>query len=407
MTSVYLETYGCTLNQSESEELTLNLKGHRVVESPEDAQVLVLNTCMVIEATEKKILRRIDILYHQLGERTLILTGCMAGPFGDRLQASYPELKSMRISGVASYIDAHFSCSATVEPRPNITAKVKIAQGCVGSCSYCIVKCIRGPVKSRTIEAIIRDVERRVQNGARQIFLTAQDGGAYGLDRGYRLPDLLEALCEIEYDFKLRVGMMNVSSILDIASDLLKTFNHPRAYRFVHLPVQSGSDRILELMERGHTVSDFKRIVSSFRHELSDVTLSTDFIVGFPSETAKDFKATLDLLREAAPLKVNITRFSRREGTQAFFLRPVNGAVQKDRSRMLAMEHHRIARQRNCECIGESYTALAVERAKKGSTVLYNDNYRPIVVLRELPLGRTYMVRITGVTSTYLIGSLN
>jgi len=407
MTSVYLETYGCTLNQSESEELTLKLKGHRMVESTEDAQVLVLNTCMVVGRTEKKILRRIDILYHQLGERTLIITGCMAGPFGDRLHASYPELKTMRISGVASYIDDHFSRSATYEPRPNITAKVKIAQGCEGSCSYCVVKRIRGPVKSRSIEAITRDVGWRVQNGVRQIFLTAQDGGAYGLDRGYRLPDLVEALCDIEYDFKLRVGMMNVSSILDIAEDLLKAFDHPQTYKFVHLPVQSGSDRILELMERGHTVSDFKRIVSSFRHEFRDVTVSTDFIVGFPSETAEDFRATLDLLREVTPLKVNITRFSRREGTKAFFLRPVNGGVQKGRSRMLTAEHHRVARQRNCECIGEGYMALAVERGKKGSTVLYNDNYRPIVVLRELPLGRFYAVRITGVTSTYLIGSLN
>jgi MiaB-like tRNA modifying enzyme len=313
----------------------------------------------------------------------------------------------MRISGVASYIDAHFSRGATSAPRPNITAKVKIAQGCGRSCSYCIVKLIRGPVKSRSIEAITRDVEQRVQNGAKQIFLTAQDGGAYGLDQGHRLPDLIEALCEIEHDFKLRVGMMNVSSILDIAEDLLKAYKHPQVYRFVHLPVQSGSDRILELMERGHTVSDFKHIVSSFRHELRDVTVSTDFIVGFPSETSEDFLATVDLLREVAPLKVNITRFSQREGTKASFLRPVTGRVQKDRSRTLTAEHHRVARQRNCECIGESYRALAVERGKKGGTVLYNDNYRPIVVLRELPLGLFYAVRITGVTSTYLIGSLN
>ncbi len=128
MTSVYVETYGCTLNQSESEELTLQLIGHRVVESTEDARVLVLNTCMVIATTEKKILRRIDTLYQQLGARTLIITGCMAGPFGDRLQALYPALKTMRISRVASYIDAHFSRGAASAPRPNITAKVSSSE---------------------------------------------------------------------------------------------------------------------------------------------------------------------------------------------------------------------------------------------------------------------------------------
>ncbi|MGZ4852921.1 MAG: hypothetical protein ACXV3D_07010, partial [Halobacteriota archaeon] len=127
MTSVYVETYGCTLNQSESEELTLQLNGHRVVESIEDAHVLVLNTCMVIGTTEKKILRRIDTLYQQLGERTLIITGCMAEPFGGRLRALYPALTTMRISGVACYIDAHFLRGAASAPRSNITAKVKIA----------------------------------------------------------------------------------------------------------------------------------------------------------------------------------------------------------------------------------------------------------------------------------------
>ena len=406
MTTVYLETYGCTLNQSESEELTLQLNGHTVVESIEDAQVLVLNTCMVVAATEKKILRRIDVLYQQLGERTLIITGCMEGSFGNRLRV-YPVVKPMRISGVARYVNAHFSRSAASTPRPSITAKVKIAEGCGGSCSYCIVKLIRGPVKSRHIDAITRDVARRVQNGAKQIFLTAQDGGAFGLDQSHRLPDLLEALCEIEHDFKLRVGMMNVSSILDIAEDLLKAFKHPRIYRFVHLPVQSGSDRILELMERGHTVYDFKHTVSRFRYELRDVTVSTDFIVGFPSETAEDFRATLDLLREVAPHKVNITRFSPREGTEAFFLRPLTGRVLKDRSRALTAEHHRVALQRNGECIGKSYKALAVDRGKAASTTLYNDNYRPIVVPRELPLGVSYGVCVSSVTPTYLIGSLD
>jgi threonylcarbamoyladenosine tRNA methylthiotransferase CDKAL1 len=407
MVSIYVETYGCTLNQSESEELAFRLRGHNIADSAEAAQVIVLNTCMVIATTERKILRRIDTVYEQLGERTLIITGCMAGLLADRLHALYPALKTMQISSVPSFIDAHFSRGAASVPRPSITAKVKIAQGCGGRCSYCIVRLIRGPLKSRSVEAITNDVVQRVKNGAKQIFLTAQDGGAYGLDRGYRLPDLVEALCQIEHAFKLRVGMLNVSSTLDIAEDLIKTFRHPRVYRFVHLPVQSGSDRILELMGRGYTVSDFKRIVSAFRHEFKDITISTDFIVGFPSETAEDFRATVNLLRDIAPLKVNITRFSRREGTEASFLRPVTGSVQKDRSRKLTAEHHLVSRQRNRECTGRSYRALAAETVKKGSTVLYNDNYRPIVVPRELPLGASYAVRVTGATATYLLGSLN
>jgi threonylcarbamoyladenosine tRNA methylthiotransferase CDKAL1 len=407
MTSVCLETYGCTLNQSESEELISQLKGYRVVESAYEAQVVVLNTCMVIETTERKILKRIEALYSQLGHRKLIVSGCMVRPLGDRLRSLYPELQVMQNDRVASYIKAHFARDPQAASRPNVTAKVKIAQGCQGSCSYCIVKLIKGPIKSRSIEAVTKDVEHRIQDGAKQVFLTAQDGGAYGLDSGRRLPDLVEALCELEHDFKLRIGMMNISSIHDIVEDLVRVFMHPKVYKFLHLPVQSGSDRVLERMERDYAVSDFKCIFARFRRACRDITLSTDFIVGFPTETDDDFQATMQLLREVRPLKVNITRFSQRKGTSAFVLEPVTGRIVKERSRMLTAEHHRIAYRRNCKSLGKTYGALAVERGKNGSTILYSDSYRPIVVAHELTLGVRYAVLVTGATPTYLVGTLS
>jgi MiaB-like tRNA modifying enzyme len=407
MTSVCVETYGCTLNQSESEELIHQLDGYRLVDSASEAHVVVLNTCMVIEATERKILKRIELLYSERGDRTLILSGCMVQPLGDRLRSLFPELLVTQNDRVAPYILAHFSCEPNTTSRLNVTARVKIAQGCLGSCSYCIVKLIKGPIKSRSVEAITKDVEHRIQHGAKQVFLTAQDGGAYGLDSGCRLPELIEVLNELKYDFRLRIGMMNVSSIQDIVEDLLRAFKYPKVYKFLHLPVQSGSDRVLERMGRGYIVSDFKRIVASFRRAYRDITLSTDFIVGFPTETAEDFQATMQLLKEIHPLKVNITRFSKRKGTPAFILKPVVGRVAKDRSRMLTICHHRIAYEQNCLSLGKTYRALAVERGKNESTILYNDSYRPIVVARKLTLGVRYAVLVTKATPTYLIGTLS
>jgi threonylcarbamoyladenosine tRNA methylthiotransferase CDKAL1 len=407
MTSVCVETYGCTLNQSESEALIHQLEGYRLVDSASEAHVVVLNTCMVIEATERKILKRIELLYGQRGHRTLILSGCMVKPLGDRLRSLFPELLVMQSELVAPYILAHFSCEPDTTSRCDVTARVKIAQGCQGSCSYCIVKLIKGPIKSRSVEAIIKDVEHRIQHGAKQIFLTAQDGGAYGLDSGCRLPELIEVLSELNYDFRLRIGMMNISSIQDIVEDLLQAFKHPKVYKFLHLPVQSGSDRVLERMEREYTVSDFKDIVARFRRVYRDITLSTDFIVGFPTETVEDFQATTKLLREVRPLKVNITRFSKRTGTSAFILEPVVGRVAKERSRVLTAEHHRIAYEQNCLSLGKTYRALAVERGKNGSTILYNDNYRPIVVARKLTLGVRYALLVIKATPTYLVGTLS
>ena len=407
MTSVCVETYGCTLNQSESEELIRQLEGYRLVDSASEAHVVVLNTCMVIEVTERKILKRIELLYGQRGQRKLIVSGCMVQPLGDRLRSLFPELLVMQNDRVAPYILAHFSCEPEATSRRDVTARVKIAHGCQGSCSYCLVKLIKGPIKSRSVEAITKDVEHRIQHGARQVFLTAQDGGAYGLDSGCRLPELIEVLNELKYDFRLRIGMMNVSSIQDIVEDLLRAFKYSKVYKFLHLPVQSGSDRILERMGREYTVSDFKRIVASFRRAYRDITLSTDFIVGFPTETAEDFQATMQLFREIRPIKVNITRFSKREGTPAFILKPVVGRVAKERSRMLTTGHHRIAYEQNCLSLGKTFRALAVERGKNESTILYNDNYRPMVVARKLTLGVRYAVLVTKATPTYLIGTLS
>jgi threonylcarbamoyladenosine tRNA methylthiotransferase CDKAL1 len=362
---------------------------------------------MVIEATERKVLKRIELLYSQRGHRTLIVSGCMVQLFGDRLRSLFPELLVMQNDRVAPYILAHFSCEPEAMSRLNVTARVKIAQGCQGSCSYCVVKLIKGPIKSRSVEVIAKDVEHRIQHGAKQIFLTAQDGGAYGLDSGCRLPELIEELSELKYDFKIRIGMMNASSIQDIVEDLLQAFKYPKVYKFLHLPVQSGSDRVLERMGRGYTVSDFKRIVARFRRAYRDITLSTDFIVGFPSETAEDFQATMQLLREVRPVKVNITRFSKRKGTPAFILKPVVSRVAKERSRVLTAGHHRIAYEQNCLNLGKTFRALAVERGKNESTILYNDSYRPIVVARKLTLGVRYAVLVTKATPTYLIGTLS
>jgi MiaB-like tRNA modifying enzyme len=362
---------------------------------------------MVIEATERKILKRIELLYGQRSHRTLIVSGCMVQQLGDQLRSLFPELLILQNDLVAPYILAHFSCEPNLTSRRNVTARVKIAQGCQGSCSYCVVKLIKGPIKSRSVEVITKDVEHRIQHGAKQIFLTAQDGGAYGLDSGCRLPELIEVLCELKYDFRLRIGMMNVSSILDIVEDLLRAFKHPKVYKFLHLPVQSGSDRVLERMERGYTISDFKRIVARFRRAYRDITLSTDFIVGFPTETAEDFQATMQLIREIRPVKVNITRFSKRKGTPACILEPVVGRIVKERSRMLTAEHHRIAYEQNCLNFGKNYGALAVERGKNGSTILYNDSFRPIVVARQLTLGVRYELLVTKASPTYLIGTLS
>jgi len=265
---------------------------------------------------------------------------------------------------------------------------------------------IRGGLKSRSIDDILTDVESKVKKGAKQILLTGQDVGVYGLDKGLRLPELINAVAELDLDFTVRIGMISPSALDDIVDELIDSFKKPKIYKFLHLPVQSGSARILHLMGRNYSISHFKRNVAKFRAVFKDLTLSTDFIVGFPYETDHDFKLTLDLLKKLKPLKVNITRFSKREGTEAYHMPQIPHRTVKERSRTLTLEHHKTAYFENKKLLGRKLNALAIERGKGHSTVLYSDFYRPIVVEGELKLGCRCDVIICEITPTYLIGNL-
>ncbi|MFY1645444.1 radical SAM protein, partial [Methanoculleus bourgensis] len=174
------------------------------------------------------------------------------------------------------------------------------------------------------------------------IQLTGQDVAAWGLNRGESLPDLLQAITEIPGRFAVRLGMMHPAPVLRILDPLIDAYASEKMFRFLHLPVQSGSDTVLERMQRGYRAGDVIRIVDAFRERYPDMMISSDFITGFPGETDEEFRQTLDLLRRAAFVKVNITRYSRRPGTPAAALKDLPERIRKDRSRALLAEANRI-----------------------------------------------------------------
>ena len=407
MAKIYVETYGCALNQSETEYLKNALQDHQFVLRPENADILLINTCVVIESTEKRMFRRIKALYELCQtDKELIVTGCARKPLHVAISSNFPNARLMNYDQVPRYVTSLYRPETNVTKENNVKATVKIAEGCKGFCSYCIVRLIRGGLKSRSIDDILTDVESKVKKGAKQILLTGQDVGVYGLDKGLRLPELINAVAELDLDFTVRIGMISPSALDDIVDELIDSFKKPKIYKFLHLPVQSGSARILHLMGRNYSISHFKRNVAKFRAVFKDLTLSTDFIVGFPYETDHDFKLTLDLLKKLKPLKVNITRFSKREGTEAYHMPQIPHRTVKERSRTLTLEHHKTAYFENKKLLGRKLNALAIERGKGHSTVLYSDFYRPIVVEGELKLGCRCDVIICEITPTYLIGNL-
>jgi MiaB-like tRNA modifying enzyme len=397
---VYIETYGCTANQSDSagiREAVLEAGG-TVTGDAADADVVVVNTCAVTEHTSRSMLRAIR--RHQ-GKR-VVVAGCMAaaqpGLISGHEHASAPgaaaalEVLGLRGSG---------TIPLTMSGR---TAVINIAEGCLGRCSYCIVRLARGGLRSRPPGEVAEAARRAVAAGASEIFLTAQDTGAYGLDIGERLPGLLRAVAGVPGNFKVRVGMMNPFSIRDILPELADALCMPRVYRFAHVPAQSGSDRVLQLMSRPYTAAGYSELISRLRDGVPGIVFSTDYIVGFPTETDHDLRLTMDALRRDRPLKVNITRFSPRPGTPAAAMPDVPGRVKKARSRALTALHHEVTSAFMRAAVGCRATVLVTEKGKPGTVVARDGSYNMVVINEDLPPGESLEVELCGAGTTYMIG---
>jgi MiaB/RimO family radical SAM methylthiotransferase len=195
---------------------------------------------------------------------------------------------------------------------------------------------------------IARQVRDDVASGCKEVWLTSTDSGCYGRDIGSSLAEMLEACCGVDGDFKVRLGMLNPQYMPDMTDEIAGVYaRNEKLFRFLHMPVQSGSERVLRKMKRGHTAGVFAGAVRALRERMPDFTISTDIIVGFPGETEDDFEQTLDLLRRTEPDVVNISRYSARPGTEAAKLKKVSSQVAKSRSERATKAAREIAKKRN------------------------------------------------------------
>ncbi|MCW3134673.1 MAG: tRNA (N(6)-L-threonylcarbamoyladenosine(37)-C(2))-methylthiotransferase [Methanophagales archaeon] len=395
-----IETFGCTANKGDEMRMRAILRnaGHEIAETRE-ADVVIVNTCTVTKRTELNVIKRLKELKKKGKE--VVVAGCMA--------AAQPELVKRILSADVTMVTPQDIYGYNQElDFEGVIAIIPIAMGCVGKCSYCIVKRARGELRSYEPEKICEAVRSAVERGAKEIRITSQDCSAYGWDffgMGTKLPELLEMITSIKGDFKIRVGMMNPFTVIHILDELLNAFDSEKIFKFFHVPVQSGSDKVLGDMRRNYKAADFVGLVNSIRRRFKYSTICTDFIIGFPTETEEDFVSSLNLLETAKPEKVNITRFSPRPGTEASRLKDLLEREKKRRSRIFSTLYHRIALEKNKELEGKRLSVLVAEKSE-GGVIGRDTSYRTIVIKRDLPLGATYKVRVKEAKSTYLVGEI-
>ena len=288
---------------------------------------------------------------------------------------------------------------------------VNIEEGCLDACAYCSTRLVKGRLRSYPAADIIQQVKRLVNDGCAEIQLTGQDCGCYGFDAGTNLAELVQQiLAEVPGNYKMRLGMGNPRHMMQYLDKLIECFKDDRVYKFIHLPVQSGSENILRAMNRKHSAADYMMLAEAF-NQIPRFTLSTDMIVGFPGESEQDFNDTLDILEKTRPTVCNITRFVARPNTPAYNMHAaVPDQVKHERSAALAEAFQKIATENNARWIGQTETVVIEKPGyRKGTYIARNAAYRPVAITSDRPLqpGERFTVTITDAEPFALIGRIN
>ena len=422
---------GCAANFGDGEKIArVFAEDYRVVfgmpkdttgDDAEKPAAFVLNVCTVKgNSGALKLLRE---AMSTAPEARLFITGCAPKDFREEVskitdKVIYASLKELLASDChaphgarndAQDFRDHRGARNDIPLRESpLVGIVNIEEGCLDACAYCSTRLVKGRLHSYPAADIVQQVKSLVADGCIEIQLTGQDCGCYGFDTGTNLAELVEQiLAEVSGDYKMRLGMGNPRHMLRYTDALLKCFEDERVYKFIHLPVQSGSENILKAMNRKHSAQDYVDLAEAF-NRFPQFTLSTDLIVGFPGESERDFQDTLAILEKTRPTVCNITRFVPRPNTPAFNMQgAVPDSIKHERSAALAEAFQRIAAENNSRWIGTTETVVVEKPGyRKGTYIARNAAYRPVAITSETQLtpGERFSVTITAAEPFALIG---
>ena len=420
MAKIFVEAYGCSASFADSEMISglIVNGGHTLATSPSESDLNLIVTCSVKDTTANKMMYRIK----SLKTKPLIVAGCLAKAEQNNVEKFTENASLLGPNSLGKTLDVINSTlmgkkqialedsdlSKVGLPKVRLNSAVgivEIASGCMSECTFCQTKLAKGDLSSYRLGDIVRQVQTEIKEGCKEVWLTSTDNGCYGFDIGTDLPTLVNAVSEIPKDFMIRVGMMNPMYMSRIKQNLIESYDNEKVFKFLHIPVQSGSDKVLNDMKRGHTSETFREIVKKTKERFENFTISTDVIVGFPSETEEDFQKTIALLDETKPDVVNLSKYSARPGTDAAELKQIDAAEIKRRSKVIFTQINKISLKSNEKWIGWKGKVLFDENTEDGIKGR-NYAYKPISIDEEVNIGQSHIVEITKATRKRLIGKI-
>lgn len=426
MQEIYFETYGCTANYNNSEIMKgLMIKSGLNITSNEDyADLIIINSCIVKQPTEEKIRRRIlDLLKKN---KKIILTGCLPRVYNEKF--SHENLFFLDLSQLknlpkliydiqndlykkSEYLEKRNEIKLCLPKisKEKIISITQISEGCLGNCTYCVVRLAKGKLFSYPENKILESLKKDLDSGCKEIWLTSQDCSSYGLDKNkYKLPILLKKIINLDKKFILRIGMSNPNYVLKILPELIEIYKSKKIFKFLHIPIQSGSDKILKNMNRDYTKNDILEIISRFKKNFPDIHISTDVIVGYPGETEEDFLETYNLIKEIKPETINTSKFWPRPRTPAAELKQnLSPEEVKIRASEIQKLHKKICIENQKKFLNTEHKVLVDQKGFQGTYLARDENYKLFAVITNKKiLGKKLKVKVTKTTPHYLISEV-
>lgn len=407
---------GCAANFGEGEKIAriLSREDEILFQFPEAVgtrpRAIYLNVCTVKgNAGAIKLLKKAAETYPKV---PIYVTGCAPKDFREEAQKAVPGVQFTSLKDLSAKGNILTAGNLVLRESP-LVGIVNIEEGCLDACAFCSTHLIKGKLRSFPANEIVEQVKNLVDDGCLEIQLTGQDCACYGFDTGTNLAELVQnILAHVPGDYKIRLGMGNPRHVIKFKDQLLDCFADDRVYKFIHIPVQSGSNDVLKMMNRKHSVEDYVELSQAFTKRFPRFTLSTDLIVGFPGETAADFKQTLELVKKTRPTVCNITRFVPRPGTLAARMEntsdlPIPEVIKHERSALLAEAFQQIAQENNSLWIGDQETVVVEKPGHRpGTTIARNAAYRPVAIAGDYPAGSRLAVKITAAEPFALMGEV-
>ncbi|PIU21787.1 MAG: threonylcarbamoyladenosine tRNA methylthiotransferase [Candidatus Diapherotrites archaeon CG08_land_8_20_14_0_20_34_12] len=409
MQKIFVEGYGCSHNLSDTSKIKWLVKENlSLAENPKNADVIIFNGCTVKKPTENRMLNLIRKRLALKNVKSVVIFGCLARINKRELETlndkklkiidSLPELCRFLSMPLADFSPAMLECL-----QNRIISILPISTGCLGNCSFCCVKKARGNLKSFTMPELDSKFKDLIKE-SKEVWLCSEDTGCYGLDIKSSLPKLLETLLSNKGKYRIRLGMMNPNWLDHYFDELVEIYKNEHMYKFLHLPLQSGSNSVLKAMNRPYAFEKYNSLVKELRKKIRPLTLSTDIIVGFPGETEEDFDDTIKALNTVKPDITNVSRYYNRPfAASSNFKNQIHGRDIKKRSRILSVLCRKLSFENNKKEIGKKYEILVNELGKDNTFVGRTLAYKSVVV-KKANLGDFLNVKITSAKPTYLLG---